>query len=1040
MSESLDPGDPDPPQVLENATEYQEEKRALAPSTEKTAEIVVPDGSGSENERSHQQNISSDSAEDAETDKEEKKEEEFLQDEEIKSDLKEETEAETENDVSIDEIDEVDLEQQSSPDNYDSDDLDDSDNEDFNDGTLSSTIIREIQDGTYVCLVCTGEIDSDSKIWSCESCYRVYDLDCIKDWAQRGSSTDKTSKEWRCPACNVATKKIPSRFTCWCGKVQNPQPSLIPFSCGNSCNSKYEGCIHSCSSICHPGAHPMCGAMGPLMKCQCGKEARQLPCLITPYKKGWECETPCGVTVCDLGHDCKRGCHSGFCGVCEETLTIKCYCGKENLTLKCHEKTLMSCQGLDCDGQSSWIGGGTCKQKSRVYYNCKIHFDDLDCQPLPLETKICKLDPSQIATCYCGKTHVEAQGRTKCTDPIPECNSRCDKLLACGCRCLLKCHPGECECFAKKDIKCSCGHEVFTVRCKFIQDGYVPRCKHKCSVLLSCRKHYHREQCCPSEQEALERERQKKKAIRNNTRSNFNDEVMTMEPVHICTRTCNRLKPCGQHYCEALCHSGPCGVCLESTNDDLICNCGKTSIPAPVRCGTKLVCHEQCIRPTQCGHRREPHECHDDSVSCPKCTALVAKTCNCGLKSDIPGILCSQENVSCGNICTVPKQCGHPCLRSCSSKCTKENIHNSSALCSAYCKKVRKNCPHLCQLKCHANKVGKSPNCDITRCTELVSVTCECGRIKKKIPCGSTVENTSSIGSTLECDEECDKAKRDAELRAAFNVESTQDDLIKEEIPYSELVLSTYEAQPTWCSRIENIMRSFVEDYHHQLDNGVKSPKRTYHFPAMTSPQRAFIHELGEALKLYVESQDKEPKRSVFIVITRVTQLPEMTVGRAIIHKKELINEANKASEIKQKDIESHYYNAIVIQDVFFGIVKDDLERELSNYVNGSHVKYPVFQWIKDSTFVFYSEASFQNISLEEENELYLLAKTFRKVVREKSLAFDCKLCYIDDEAAYILKIEGTSSTPSREPTPHPLSRHSNGFEVLNDDSAQIEA
>ena len=155
---------------------------------------------------------------------------------------------------------------------------------------------------------------------------------------------------------------------------------------------------------------------------------------------------------------------------------------------------------------------------------------------------------------------------------------------------------------------------------------------------------------------------------------------MSIEASHICTRTCNRLKSCGKHMCQALCHNGPCEVCLESTNEDLVCPCGKTVIPAPVRCGTKLVCHEQCIRVPLCGHRPEPHECHDDSINCPKCTALVVRECDCGATLDIPGILCFQERVSCGKMCKVAKDCGHPCFRTCSSQCTKENIHNSSVI------------------------------------------------------------------------------------------------------------------------------------------------------------------------------------------------------------------------------------------------------------------------------------------------------------------------------------------------------------------------
>ncbi|KAK6460589.1 hypothetical protein DFJ63DRAFT_337347 [Scheffersomyces coipomensis] len=894
--------------------------------------------------------------------------------------------------------------------------------------TLASTIIHEIQEGTYSCLVCTGEIDQFSEIWSCSSCYRVYDLECINDWAIRGSSTNKTTKEWRCPSCNVATKIIPKTFKCWCGKVTNPEAnSFLPFSCGNTCNHKYDDCIHGCSSECHPGAHPICGALGPLMKCQCGKESRQLPCLITPYEDGWECESPCDTIICNLNHPCKRGCHSGFCGPCDEKLSLPCYCGKHILDIECANIDPKQCQDAT---EKSWIGVGTCTEKTVLYYDCQIHSEELTCQPLPDKLKVCKLDPSQISTCYCGQTPVAIEGRTSCTDPVPTCEKRCNKLLPCGCTCLLQCHAGECECYNIFDVKCACEHESFSVPCKFIQQGYKPKCRHRCSALLSCRKHYHREECCPAEQTAMKREREKKKAIRNNTRSNFNDEVMTIESEHICTKTCNRLKSCGKHYCDALCHSGPCPVCLESTDEDLICHCGKTVIEAPVRCGTVLVCHEQCVRQPACGHRPEIHECHDDSVPCPGCTVSVKKTCNCGLKDDLPGILCLQENVSCGIQCKKSKACGHPCLRVCSSRCTVDDVHNSSTLCQSPCSKVRTNCPHLCKLKCHFNKPGQSIKCDARKCPELIQVSCECGLIKSKIPCGATLEEQSAIGTVLECTEECIRSKRDAELRAALNVSKDEIKLASDDIPYSNSVISTYERQSVWCGRIEDLIRTFIDDYNVQLDNGIKSPKRSHHFPPMNSPQRQFVHELCEAFNLYSESQDEEPKRSIFIVITRNTKIPLLTIKEAKRIRDDIISEQNKAAELKKAEIDASTFNALVIEDVFFGIVIDDLKEELKDAVENSGISKPTFQWMKGSTFVFYSEDNYKTCTTNHEDELYLLMKSFKNILRMKSLAFDCKLCLIDEEVSYILKIDDKLK-PSKDLSPVPRPVSANAFEAL---------
>ncbi|CAH2354983.1 FKBP12-associated protein 1 [[Candida] railenensis] len=896
--------------------------------------------------------------------------------------------------------------------------------------SLSNRIMQEIQDGTYTCLVCTSEIDAFSKIWSCAGCYRVYDLDCIRDWALRGSSTDKSNKNWRCPACNIETNVVPQKFTCWCGKVKNPDPNeLMPFSCGNPCNEPYEDCVHRCGSQCHPASHPVCGAMGPVMNCACGKSHRQLPCLITPYKEGWKCNEPCNTVICPLGHRCNHnnvgGCHSGFCGSCEATIdTVKCYCGKhDDLTIKCFERNPKNCSDPG-NTLSKWVGYTDCGETTTIYHDCGIHSEVFNCEPLPTEKLICNFSPARVKTCQCGKTSVDQAKRTKCTDPIPECDNVCGKKLSCGCFCKAKCHSGECICYNLLDVKCSCENHTFSVPCRFIQAGYKPKCKHKCTVLLNCRKHYHKEVCCAYEQIAQRREREKKKAVRNGIRSSLVDEndIMTVEPAHICTQPCSRLKSCGVHQCEAFCHSGPCGTCYESSNDDLICNCGKTIIEAPVRCGTKLECHEQCIRSKECGHRLETHECHPDNIQCPKCTKLVTKECNCGNKKDMPNVLCSQLNVSCGKVCKVTKNCGHPCLKVCSESCTKKNVHASSSVCQSLCGKVRINCPHACKQKCHSNKVGKSKNCDAVRCSEEVTVQCECGNKSKTLKCGASLIDKSTIGTFLDCDEECLAIKRDNELKNAFNIvgkDITDDEMqqisLEEEIEYMDSVMAVYQRQKLWCSRIESQMRSFVVNYFRELESNsegsedidIPMMKKSLHFPPASSPQRKFIHELASAFKLYSESLDEEPLRTTFVVITKSTVIPRLRLEEAILRKQEIINEYLRNKEIKQNQIQSSLCNAILIQDVFFGITKEILELELLKVASqNKRLNDLELHWIKGSTYCMVSKSKIMNMDTASENDLYLIMKSFKQVVRDKSLAFDCKLCLVDESVEHVLKTD----------------------------------
>lgn len=229
------------------------------------------------------------------------------------------------------------------------------------------------------------------------------------------------------------------------------------------------------------------------------------------------------------------------------------------------------------------------------------------------------------------------------------------------------------------------------------------------------------------------------------------------------------------------------------------------------------------------------------------------------------------------------------------------------------CQKVRKNCPHLCKLKCHFDKVGKSKSCDAVGCNESVTIQCECGNLKKTVPCGASLNNLTTIGTILECNESCAAAKRDAKLREAFAVDVPED----EKIIYNDYVLNTFAKQSKWCTRIENIIRTFLEDYNYQISQGIESPKKSYHFPPMTSPQRQFIHELAQSYNLYTESQDQEPKRSVFIVITRLTFVPASTIQNCLDLTQLKQKQQLQIESMTQQQIDDALFNAIIIQDRF---------------------------------------------------------------------------------------------------------------------------
>lgn len=896
----------------------------------------------------------------------------------------------------------------------------DSDPEDLNPETISGEIIDEIEEGIYICLVCTCEIDRNSKIWSCKSCYRVYDLDCIKDWALRGSSTTE-QKSWRCPSCNIEHHKIPSSFTCWCGKVSNPKnDSLIPFSCGNLCSKKYPNCVHSCTSVCHPGRHPACGALGPVMSCKCGKHQQQLPCLATPYKTGWRCDEPCDTTVCSLGHKCSVGaCHLGFCGACNADVESRCYCGKNTRKVKCHDLEPRLCADGD---NGKFVGSHKCKDTTVQYYDCGIHYEQLQCQPLPSTRPHCSLSPDTVTTCYCGKTPATSLNREKCTDPMPECDNVCGKKMPCGCQCQMKCHPGPCECFNVLSVPCDCGFSSFLATCKALRDGFKPKCKRKCLAAMSCRRHLHREYCCPYEKVAYARGRELRKKLKSGARVRRDDVLQSMEAVHICLQPCNRVKKCGKHRCEAYCHSGKCNPCLESSSEDLVCHCGKTVVPAPVRCGTKVDCHEQCVREKPCGHRQEPHECHDESEKCPRCTKGVDKVCNCGERT-IKNVMCSIETVSCGKLCTVKKDCGHPCNRPCSKDCVN-GIHASSDTCVFQCRKVRRNCPHVCFQRCHH---AKGVACDSFTCKNPVLITCLCGRMTKEVLCGATMVEPSKIGHTMECDSECVQAKREAELREIFSLSSKPS-----ENPYSDVVLNTYKKQPNWCRKMEGVIRDFVSDYVDLVAAG-GTPKKARHFPPMNKPQRAFIHELAGAFHLYSESQDKEPMRSVFICVTGITKTPLMTVENALNREERAEYKKQALADLQESQIDNMPCNAVLIKDVFFGI-KEETVRDQAMVIAGTEegLDNPKVAMTEAGQFVFTAD-SFRDMTKEKEDQLFRLLRKLKHNFREKLIAFDCRMCLVDDDVTQVLKVDHVNVMASTSVLPEPAAKPlANAYEVLN--------
>ena len=339
---------------------------------------------------------------------------------------------------------------------------------------------EDILHGLYECPICTSEVLKNSKVWSCKTCWTVFHMTCIKKWASNQGSTQQNrsavaegeltpQRQWRCPGCNLPKDDMPKDYECWCGKEVNPKavPGLPPHSCGQTCG-KSRKCPHPCDQLCHAGPCRPCDRMGPKTKCFCENSEAQKKCVDTDYERGWSCGKKHGVLLGCEEHECDRPCHDGPCGKCEVLVDAKCYCGKVEKEIPCSERGRRKESSLpDGSGEvKSWTGSFECNNVCERAYDCGKHFCEKRCHEQTAKAPHCPQSPDMVDHCPCGKTTLQELScqRTSCDDTIPHCNKVCAKPLACGHKCQMKCHDGNCyPCLqvVAKIGRASCRERVF---------------------------------------------------------------------------------------------------------------------------------------------------------------------------------------------------------------------------------------------------------------------------------------------------------------------------------------------------------------------------------------------------------------------------------------------------------------------------------------------------------------------------------------------------------------------------------------------------
>ncbi len=299
--------------------------------------------------------------------------------------------------------------------------------------------------------------------------------------------------------------------------------------------------------------------------CFCGQiEEPSLDYYITPHSCGGPCRK-----LLDRGknghckHHCTMQCHPGPCPPCMALAPPQsCPCGKNTVILKCSEQDK---------------GARTCLQPCGRALDCGRHFCDQLCHEGACNP--CEVVVS--AKCFCGRQQegmlcgqLDPPGEMDWSMGVFSCELDCGRVLPCGQHhCLEKCHPGSCgECMLSPSVICTCPCGKKTVA-ELLGPG-VSRCN--CT-----------------------------------------------DPVPTCLEACGKLLPCQKHFCQKLCHTGPCPPCEIPVEQK--CRCGASA--RTVACHIAVhkgndedkledsdkvlfLCDRKCGKKKSCGR----HRCSERSV------------------------------------------------------------------------------------------------------------------------------------------------------------------------------------------------------------------------------------------------------------------------------------------------------------------------------------------------------------------------------------------------------------------------------------------
>ncbi|XP_058079587.1 NF-X1-type zinc finger protein NFXL1 [Magnolia sinica] len=310
--------------------------------------------------------------------------------------------------------------------------------------------------------------------------------------------------------------------------------------------------------------------------------------------------------------------------------------------------------------------------------------------------------------------------------------------------CVLQCHPGPCppcKAFAPPR-RCPCGKKMITRRCS---DKSILTCGQRCDKFLECMRHRCERMChtgaCDPCQVLINASCfcKKKTEIILCGEMSVKGEVNEVNGLFSCNSVCRKELSCRHHYCDEVCHPGPCGECDLLPSRIKTCHCGKTPLTRERQSCLDPIptCSQVCGKVLHCGVHHCKNTCHEGQ--CAPCLVIVNQKCRCGSTSR--AVECyktveERDKFFCEKPCGRKKNCGrHRCSERCCPLSSSSDLSGDwdPHLCSMACGKKLRCGQHSCESFCHS---GHCPPCMETIFSDL---SCACGKtvIPPPLPCGT---------------------------------------------------------------------------------------------------------------------------------------------------------------------------------------------------------------------------------------------------------------------------------------------------------------